>query len=386
MSDSSVELLLIELFDADELRRFVRKLENSPELISELPGKNVSGIAFAYEVARLLERRGEIGSEFFRLLECERPKQVHKIRACAAGYRSEPPNAWRSTRRRPRPTSAFVVIALLIAIPGIIALVAIQGQNTAAQEASTVITACTIACKGCHGMTRAWVVLPVGEIFVVETDGNRLTFRCLPEGTPVSVVIEISDGVANLRFASAKVTLQSGVTELPAASFTPGLPDGIFFEEGTPRRRESVRHAEVEREMNGAIKELATETTAEIEIIIDESGVSTATSISGVDPSADSEADPPTLTPTVATGNDVYCKKIRRDTISAVDRAAWKKVISLTGSSCWKGYTQALELRVNALKEFGKFQLCVDVGKDSKTPRIQKIVDFCRARLAQIWR
>lgn len=365
MTDSSIELLLVELFDADELRRFLRKLENSSALINELPGKDVSDMAFAHEVARLLERRGEIGTEFFRLLESERPKQSHKIRAYATRATDALLDVNASIVRKRSPTSTPKVLGVLSVVLGVAAFSAFQAfqaPSNPPRDVSAVVSACTIECKGCRGMTRAWIVLPLGEIYVVETDGSRIMFRCLPEGTTVRVIVEISDGVASLSFASATVALGGDSTELPATSFSPGLPDDFVVTGGALRRRGISKSSEPDEELGNHV-------------------VSEETSSAIVFAPASEDAPVDISVPPPAPVGKVDCMALRKETIAASKRTAWKKVMRLTLSPCWQGYSQALELRVKALREFGKFELCADAGKDSENSRVQRDVSFCLARI-----
>lgn len=80
--------LLRVLFDADELRRFVRFLPSGSTLAAELPGGNTPMAQLAWDAADLLQRQGFTRLEdFWARLEQERPRRVADIRRVRAGGR-----------------------------------------------------------------------------------------------------------------------------------------------------------------------------------------------------------------------------------------------------------------------------------------------------------
>lgn len=75
--------LLLSLFSADELRRWLRYLPDGDKLAGKLPGANASPASLASEAVAELEREGMIGDDFWaRMLE-ERPRRkgdIDKVR------------------------------------------------------------------------------------------------------------------------------------------------------------------------------------------------------------------------------------------------------------------------------------------------------------------
>ena len=80
--------LLLGMFGADELRRFVRSQSGGPALAAELPGGNASTAQLMWDAADLLHKHGVTRlPEFWASLERERPSRVADIRRVRAGSR-----------------------------------------------------------------------------------------------------------------------------------------------------------------------------------------------------------------------------------------------------------------------------------------------------------
>lgn len=75
---AEVEDLLLALFDAGQLRRFVRR-SFGPDLARQLPGDGVPHERLAHEAALVLERNGVINTAFFEVLAGERQSQLDRI-------------------------------------------------------------------------------------------------------------------------------------------------------------------------------------------------------------------------------------------------------------------------------------------------------------------
>jgi hypothetical protein len=82
--------LLLEMFTADEFRRWLRQGTNA-DILSELPGKPASDAALFEEALLALERRGRIGASFFLQLLDVRPRKKAEITASA--------DMWTATHR-----------------------------------------------------------------------------------------------------------------------------------------------------------------------------------------------------------------------------------------------------------------------------------------------
>lgn len=72
--------LFMELFEADSLRRWVRR-GISAQIVHELPGEVVSHAQVCHELARVLAQRGEVTAELFDQLLAERPGRYPDIEA-----------------------------------------------------------------------------------------------------------------------------------------------------------------------------------------------------------------------------------------------------------------------------------------------------------------
>ncbi len=368
----TVETLLAELFHADELRRFLMKLEGGSDLLDELPGREVSSAAFSHEVARLLDRRGEIGPEFFSLLERERPRKKRRIREFSVAYLAGGRQAQSSSDSRGGVLSAMrVKLCVVLIFVGGLSVFSVNKilALSARSGAVTKIDACNILCRGCPGVSRAWVFLPTGEELVVETDGNKLIFKCLPRGTHVVVFLEVLGGAATVDVMSTSIVLDADMTQLEVEELVSGSPDGFAIVDGVPRYKPVAGHRAPRGGGGDLQAQIVSETSDGEEIILCPDGERVAPS----DLPSAAEVQSPEFK-----GAEVDCRAIRRDTIAARERAAWKKVMQLTGHACWRDYPQGLELRVHALKEFGDFKNCAKLGAGSKDAKVQRYVDFCQ--------
>jgi hypothetical protein len=91
MRESRLSQLLLSLFDAGELRRFIRY--RHPTLESWLPGPTASAAALAFEAVQALQRAGAIDRELFRALIEERPRRADEIRAVQRLWSDDAPPA-----------------------------------------------------------------------------------------------------------------------------------------------------------------------------------------------------------------------------------------------------------------------------------------------------
>lgn len=76
---ASLEKLLLSLFSADELRRFLRYLPGGEMIMGNLPGPNASPASLAGEAVALLARAGLIDASFWARLLAERPRRQADI-------------------------------------------------------------------------------------------------------------------------------------------------------------------------------------------------------------------------------------------------------------------------------------------------------------------
>jgi Protein kinase domain len=81
--------------------------------------------------------------------------------------------------------------------------------------------------------------------------------------------------------------------------------------------------------------------------------------------------------------DDRRCARIRSLAKTAASRERWKEVLIHTegGAECWEKTRDRTELRVQALYNLGEHTKCIREGTDSKSRRVTKFVDACRARL-----
>lgn len=84
--------LLASLFNSSEVRRMLRSAY--PELVAELPDDPAPVAQIIHDTVRLLDRRGLIDQEFFKLLITSRPTHADEITTLAS--------LWRSGREAPR--------------------------------------------------------------------------------------------------------------------------------------------------------------------------------------------------------------------------------------------------------------------------------------------
>ncbi len=88
--ERSLERLLHELFDADEFRVFLRRLDGGEKLEAALVGKVATTDLLVSEAVRALSRRGEIDEAFFSALIGERPKKRAPIQAVQEVWAAAP--------------------------------------------------------------------------------------------------------------------------------------------------------------------------------------------------------------------------------------------------------------------------------------------------------
>ena len=79
--EAALHRLLLDLFSADELRRFIRYRPGGGEMIAALPGQMTSLAELAHAVVDLLVRRSEVDAGFFAAIEAERPRRHGDIDA-----------------------------------------------------------------------------------------------------------------------------------------------------------------------------------------------------------------------------------------------------------------------------------------------------------------
>lgn len=76
---SNLAALLLSLFAADELRRFLRYLPDGDAILAALPGANAAPATLAAEAVAYLQRQGLIRRELRDALIAERPRKVDDI-------------------------------------------------------------------------------------------------------------------------------------------------------------------------------------------------------------------------------------------------------------------------------------------------------------------
>lgn len=89
--------------------------------------------------------------------------------------------------------------------------------------------ACTIECKGCHGVRRAWFILDSGDAHVVRTSKNAIQFTCPQAMANITVVVEVEDDNLNLSYRAAEMLVDDkpstislkDISDSPPSSFTP---------------------------------------------------------------------------------------------------------------------------------------------------------------------
>lgn len=75
----SLESLLLSLFSADELRRFLRYLHNGDAIVTALPGVTASPATLVHESVRVLAEHGLVETDLWERLVEERPRRRHEI-------------------------------------------------------------------------------------------------------------------------------------------------------------------------------------------------------------------------------------------------------------------------------------------------------------------
>ncbi len=65
-------------------------------------------------------------------------------------------------------------------------------------------------------------------------------------------------------------------------------------------------------------------------------------------------------------------------------RRIWPSVLRHTADkNCFPEQSRRTHMRVSAHKELGAFAQCITEGENSGDSRVQKLVKFCKARLAR---
>lgn len=403
--DHLIESLLIKLFEVDELRRFLDKIDGESGIIAELPGPLTSRVGLAHDAVRLLRRRGAIGFEFFASLERERPGQRSLILATAEQFIRRQAPKMREHRdscvrqlRSSRAVSA--VIASLVACIAIV----LVGWRTIFNIPCIDVNACAIRCEGCENLTASWIVLEDGGTFTAEVRDNTIRFRCMREGTKFAVVLAIQNGQASIDYLSVDVVAEVNpeIVTIPFAEFTPSIPRGFSPPPFVMKVKTLSSHSAAKPSAVGQATVLSPMTSQisggppdsqEVPTLDDEQlspGLAEETPADS--PQVQSKAVPPPDPDTpISTPDrspkrkqDIPCDAIRQITLTAHERRIWKRVISYTDSQCWSNDPQGLYLKVHALKEHGDFQGCIDHGTSSRYEAVLDMVRFCQKRLAKI--
>jgi hypothetical protein len=119
----ALSTLLLSLFSADELRRFIRYLPEGDQLSAQLPGGPVSAATFVHEAVDMLDRVGVLeGHDFWDRLVVERPRRKHEIEPIRdmflkGGAPSSPPVAAQTTPAAPptaTPTPPSELVVLMV--------------------------------------------------------------------------------------------------------------------------------------------------------------------------------------------------------------------------------------------------------------------------------
>ena len=76
---SNLSALLLSLFSAGELRRFLGYLPGGDDIARALPGENASAAAVATDAVMYLQRHGLIRRDLRDRLVAERPRKVDDI-------------------------------------------------------------------------------------------------------------------------------------------------------------------------------------------------------------------------------------------------------------------------------------------------------------------
>lgn len=399
--------LLIELFEVDELRRFIEKLDDGQALLTELPGSGVSRIAFACEVVRSLQRRGEIGLSLFAALEIERPKQQELIRGVALQV-LVPPSRGASSGiisggYKQRNRSGFKVVHVVGAVLGLAILlcVGLSFTDVARRTAALRVEACKVRCEDCAGMTRAWITVDDGQTTVVEINGQEISFDCLAAGTKASVVLQVRDGQTKMRFIHVEMVARSEPVEIPLSEFSEGIPDG-FVPETAVRQWDAVKKRTPSRRVSPPSPSVNPPTLTVKSPLTEESSKPSSPSLtdssslvedsSQVGPPMQSVTKAPTASPqrtmendhaslTLKRKPDINCEGNRQRVNEAIELMQWKRVLKLTDSVCWENDPRKIDLRSRAFFELGLFGECIAVGDGSTDETIVRRARACAKRL-----
>ena len=82
--ERALQRLLHDLFDAEELRGFLRQLDDGGRLERALAGKAASAELLVSDAVGALRRRGAVDDAFFAALIEERPRKAARIREVQA--------------------------------------------------------------------------------------------------------------------------------------------------------------------------------------------------------------------------------------------------------------------------------------------------------------
>lgn len=85
-SEYELQQLLLSMFDADGIRRFISRRPRGEAMARELPGSTASIAELAYGAECVLERHGAVDAELFEALQAERPLRKTDILAVATSY------------------------------------------------------------------------------------------------------------------------------------------------------------------------------------------------------------------------------------------------------------------------------------------------------------
>lgn len=385
--------LLIELFEVDELRRFIEKLDDGPVLLAELPGSGASRITFACEVVRSLQRRGEIGLSLFAALEIERPKQQDLIRGVAVQVLVQPSRV--SSSRPPinghfhRSSAKFRAVQVVSAFLGLVIVICASLNFTGSAERAVGlrVEACKIRCEDCADMARAWITVDDGQTIVVEINGQEISFDCLTAGTKVSVVLQVRDGQTKMKFLYAEMVARGEPVEIPLADFSEGVPDG-FVPETAVRQWDAAKKRTTSRRTNH-VKTTVNVTPAEPSgapnPILPEKGLPEKIT-------EESDADATIVSSQRVVGEDrvavttkrkadINCESNRQRVNEAVELRHWKRIPSLTESVCWENDPRKIDLRSRAFFELGLFSECIALGEGSTDETIVRRARTCAKRL-----
>lgn len=73
----------------------------------------------------------------------------------------------------------------------------------------------------------------------------------------------------------------------------------------------------------------------------------------------------------------VDCEIVREDTRAAARAKEWNLVYFALENPCWANNPEALELKLKRLSALEEYARCVELGKESTTPGVIKIVEMC---------